>query len=150
LPQPNRPSQSGPPKAATDFNMIKPVRFPFEVGQMVSHRAEPDSRGVVVALVFTPTGCTVEVSWGPSHDELNWHFSLERHSGHDEDDDHTPSQSRDFPWAWGQRVRHRANRDAGVVTGYRICERGISARVAWAPDQCDWHDLCELRVEDTA
>ena len=100
-------------------------------------------------MVFTPTGCTVEVSWGPSQDELNWHFALERHYGHDEDDDHTPSQSRDLPLGMGPAVRHRANRDAGVVTGYRICERGICVRVAWGPDQCDWHHLCELRAEET-
>ena len=143
------PRQRDDAPPAQPFDFLTPVRFPFCIGQLVRHRADSESRGVVVWLGASLCGCVVGVSWGPVGDDVAWHFVLEAHYDDDEAD-HVPDRNIELPFEFGARVRHRAKDDDGVVTGYRICERGVSVRVAWSADHWDLHDLCEIEPKELA
>ncbi len=135
------------PAQALDF--LTPVRFPFRIGQLVKHRGDSESRGVVVWLGASLCGCVVGVSWGPVGDDVAWHFVLEAHY-EDDEAEHIPDRSIELPYEFGARVRHRAKDEDGVVTGYRICERGVNVRVAWSAGHWDLHDVCEIEPKQLA
>jgi hypothetical protein len=124
----------------------KQAKFPFELGQMVGHRASSESRGIVTAIVTVPAGCNIEVTWGPGSVDVFPHFVLEQHHL-DEGADAYAQRSHELPYEWGRRVQHRVDATVGVVTGYRVCERGPMVRVSWDPDTSGWYQLCELEPE---
>ena len=131
-----------PPPPPQGFDLSTRVRFPFEIGQLVKHRAAAESCGVVTGFGLDPTGCVVGVSWSPDVEAWEWHFALEHCSG--DEDEFVPSALHTLPFAWGESVRHRASHERGAVTGYRVSERGAMIRVAWSASKWDWHHFCEL------
>ncbi len=143
----HRDVESGP----KPFDLSVPVKFPFEIGQLVKHRGCDEGKGVVTAMILCPNGCVVEVSWGPGQIEHEWHFALERHYGINDDDEYEASFSHSLPWEFGTEARHRGHlRERGIVTGYKLSERGVLVRMSWGADRWDWHYLCELDVLERA
>ena len=120
------------------------ARHPFEVGDLVAHRAETGTRGVVTSLMFAPTTTEVQVSWGPGQDEIVSHLVLERHYDSEDADDRGPSHSDLSTFPWGTQVLHLTEPGFGIVTGHRVAEWGLQVRVQWDSEQYGWHQLCEL------
>ena len=119
----------------------KTVRLPFGIGQRVRHRVD-FAVGIVVAIRIYKTGRTVETSSGLDGDCVSWDFALEETDG--SEGDQAWMRTCDLPYEWGHRVKHRADGKPGVVTGYRLHQDGLEARVAWSSSSWDWHELCEL------
>lgn len=122
----------------SEIDPTKPFKLPFLPGERVRHLADGEI-AIVCTIVVMPHGCLIECTSNESHGV--WHFAIESIG---DDCSQECREVWEFPYGWGEKLAHRLNGKVGIVSGYRISERGMCVRMAWSDESWEWHPFCEL------
>jgi hypothetical protein len=112
-------------------------RLPFALGEMVKHRSDLSSKGIVLSIRFYQTHTSALVSWGTNDEELLDVQALEP-------PDSKCWESRVFPWDYGIKLRHRVGEKIGIVNCFVAVPGGALVGMIWDVDKYGFHDTWEL------